>query len=250
MNPFSNTNLKKPELVVIDLMNTIMFQHDRFGPQEPYLMTYNALGGQKLDSQDLHQIIARGLEQIEIEYESATDSREPSPTILDAHFHLREEARRLKLELGLKDRIALNLTFAFHECGWIDRLHVDSLSRLSSNYPVVVLSNLWGMPFFCNLVMERSGAKKSLEGIYYSSEIRRLKPCRDAFHHVCSAHDVSPENSLMIGDNIDLDIIAASEAGLQGMWLSYGRDLGSRQDKVDAMALDFPDAVNMILSHT
>lgn len=213
-------------------------------------MTYEALGGRGLDSQDLHQIIARGLERIEAEYESASDGMDVSPVIRDAHFHLREEATRLKLSLSLEDRIALNLTFAFHECGWIDRLHVESLARLAKNYPVAVLSNLWGLPYFCNLVMQHTGASSSLKGIYYSSEIRMLKPCHDAFHYVCRSEQVSPENSLMIGDNIDLDIIAAEKAGLQGMWLSYGREPGSRGSKVDAMALDFPDAVAMLLSGT
>lgn len=246
MSYLTGTNLKEPSIIFIDLMNTIMFNHDRFGPNEPYLDTFQALGGTGLDTTSIHTIIDNAMSSIEADYE-AQYSESQGSTVPDAHIRLRQEARILNRRLSLRDRIALSLTFAFHECGWIDRLHAQSIKKLASRYRLAIISNLWGSPYFCNLVLRRTGTLQYMEAVYYSSQIKLQKPWKNIFEHACTKHNVEAEDCLMIGDNIDLDILAATRWGMQGLWLSYGRDAGSRAQKLDAVALDFPDAVEILV---
>ncbi|MBU42190.1 MAG: hypothetical protein CMN76_03140 [Spirochaetaceae bacterium] len=234
------SQIKKPRMIFLDLMNTIMFNHDRFGPQENYPAVYHALGGSNLADEELHLIIGRAVERIEIDY-SEPERYENFP---HARYYLRAEAARLGKNLSQTDRLALNLTFAFQECGWIDAIHARAIEKLAREYPLAIISNLWGVPYFCNRVLRISRLHRCFLGAYYSSELGMQKPARSIFQYVAAKHALLPEHCLMIGDNLEADIHAAREAGMQALWISYGRESDVPQ------ALDFPDAVELLVSHT
>jgi putative hydrolase of the HAD superfamily len=53
------------------------------------------------------------------------------------------------------------------------------------------------------------------------------KPDSRAFHHACRLLGVSPAETLYVGDHLEIDAIAATDAGLSGVWLR--RDTGESQ---------------------
>lgn len=280
-----------PGLLILDLMNTFMFNHDRFGPQEQYETTFLQMGGGHLEN--LREILDSSMRILEQAYEydvrdvmeesesaragGIEHSGEPDPEMgpetishgdnTDATSHKRmevrsrghgsqpgmvpgalhtllDEARSRGISLSQKQRIALNLTFAYQETGTIDELHRACLLSLSKRFRLVVLSNLWGIPFFCERVLKSTGLKNIFEEVYYSSVVGMRKPSREVFHMVCKKHDVAPEHCLMIGDNLHVDIKGALLAGIPGLWLSYGRPA----DFPVKSALDFPEATEMLLN--
>ena len=232
--------IRKPDLIVLDLMNTIMFNHDRFGPQENYWPIYRFLGGQVLSAELLRRMIDASVQHMEEDYEKP-EKQSQFPVALD---YMLNEAWAYKVSLSLRERIALNLTFAFQETGLIDDLHKECLQRLAARYRLVVLSNLWGIPFFCNRIFSDPALAGLVEGIHYSSEIGLLKPSREIFEFVLRNHRSQPDRCLMIGDNLYTDIAGARKAGIPGIWLSYGR---SAPDNVEHR-LDFPDATETLMS--
>lgn len=47
-------------------------------------------------------------------------------------------------------------------------------------------------------------------------------PAPEAFHQTCAALGVDPARTLMVGDNLDLDVTAARAAGLSAVHLDRG----------------------------
>ncbi|MCB1137228.1 MAG: HAD family hydrolase [Leptospiraceae bacterium] len=231
---------QKPDLLVLDLMNTIMFSHDRFGPQENYWPIYRFLGGAWLSEEVLRRIIDTSVQNMEEDYEKP-EKQIRFPVAMD---YMLQEAAASGLSLALGDRIALNLTFAFQETGLIDDLHKQCLRMLSGRFRIVVLSNLWGIPYFCNRIFSSPDLAGLVEGLHYSSEIGMLKPSREIFEFVLQKHHCQPEQCLMIGDNLNTDIAGARKAGIDGIWLSYGRSAPNNVEH----RLDFPDATESLLN--
>ena len=64
------------------------------------------------------------------------------------------------------------------------------------------------------------------------------KPDPRAFHHACGLLGVSPNETVYVGDHIEIDAIAAVDAGLHGVWLQ--RDLGDSQGVRRAHAHGIP----------
>ena len=65
-----------------------------------------------------------------------------------------------------------------------------------------------------------------------SEDLGAGKPAREAYLKTCAALDVEPAAAVMIGDNLELDVVAARAAGLTAVHLdrSAGHDLGELVD--------------------
>ncbi|MGB5964492.1 MAG: TIGR01458 family HAD-type hydrolase, partial [Sulfurimonadaceae bacterium] len=73
------------------------------------------------------------------------------------------------------------------------------------------------------LSMDAGGFVAALE--YASGKEARIigKPSRDFYHLACRAMEVRPEETLMIGDDIESDILGAQEAGLKAVLVRTGK---------------------------
>jgi len=60
------------------------------------------------------------------------------------------------------------------------------------------------------------------------------KPDPRAFHHVCELLRAAPNETLYVGDHIEIDAIAAKDAGLNPVWL--------RRDQTDGAGARLADA--------
>ncbi|HZX01373.1 HAD family hydrolase [Kribbella sp.] len=65
-----------------------------------------------------------------------------------------------------------------------------------------------------NAKLEAIGLAHLVEVVCTSESLGVSKPDPLAYQRVCEALDVEPEDALMIGDNLELDVLAARKAGL------------------------------------
>lgn len=79
------------------------------------------------------------------------------------------------------------------------------------------------------------------------------KPSQAFFHGICSKLNVAPEESLMVGDDIESDIGGAQQAGLKTALVQTGkyreefvRKTGIRADLVLPSIADLPDALHLL----
>ena len=63
------------------------------------------------------------------------------------------------------------------------------------------------------------GLASGFDAVVISGEVGVAKPDAAIFAHACQAIGVPAERALHVGDRIDLDALAAAEAGLTGVWL-------------------------------
>ena len=54
----------------------------------------------------------------------------------------------------------------------------------------------------------------------YSCEVGLMKPHADIFELACRKLYVKPQDSLMIGDSLNLDVRGAINYGMKGVWLN------------------------------
>ncbi|MFQ5582513.1 MAG: TIGR01458 family HAD-type hydrolase, partial [Mariprofundaceae bacterium] len=79
------------------------------------------------------------------------------------------------------------------------------------------------------------------------------KPSQDFFLGICTKLDVTPENCLMVGDDIESDIGGAQNAGLKTALVQTGkyreefvRQTGIKADLVLPSIADLPDALHLL----
>lgn len=64
------------------------------------------------------------------------------------------------------------------------------------------------------------------------------KPDARAFHHACGLLGAAPSETVYVGDHLEIDAVAATEAGLYGVWLR--RDPGDTEGAARARELGIP----------
>ena len=93
-----------------------------------------------------------------------------------------------------------------------------ALTFLSARYPIVALSN-------GNADIERIGIKSYFRASISAQDFGVGKPDSRIFHAAAGAVDVLPSDVLHIGDDAQLDVLGALNAGMQTAWLN--RDGGA-----------------------
>ncbi len=88
-----------------------------------------------------------------------------------------------------------------------------ALAFLSARFPVVALSN-------GNADIQRIGIKKYFVANISAHAFGVGKPDPKIFHAAAGAAGISPEDVLHIGDDTDLDVLGALNAGMQTVWLN------------------------------
>ena len=90
---------------------------------------------------------------------------------------------------------------------------ISTLEFLSARYPVVALSN-------GNADIARIGIKLYFRANISAQAFGVGKPDVRIFHAAAGAVNVCPTNVLHIGDDADLDVLGALNAGMQTAWLN------------------------------
>ncbi len=96
----------------------------------------------------------------------------------------------------------------------------ELLDYLAPNYNLYILSN--GFHELQYSKMEASGILGYFKEVILSEDFGVLKPDREIFHKALSSTDSLVENSVMIGDNWDTDILGAKNVGLIQIFYNPG----------------------------
>jgi putative hydrolase of the HAD superfamily len=93
------------------------------------------------------------------------------------------------------------------------------LEGLKGKYQLLLLTN--GSPGLQNLKLEiTSEIAPYFDHIIISGDFGKGKPDVDIFLHALSKSGLSPEDVLMVGDNLMTDILGAERAGIRSVWLN------------------------------
>jgi hypothetical protein len=122
------------EVILLDLMGTLMFDGDRFSEDENYALTYRKLGGSTLSAEYVNAVITEVFRQMSVDYE-APDFYECFPAVrhyierVSCGSHLPEGELQL-----------LNTVFALHETGVIPEEYATVIRRLSHTHRLEQIS--------------------------------------------------------------------------------------------------------------
>lgn len=72
--------------------------------------------------------------------------------------------------------------------------------------------------------LQKSGLKDYFDIIVCSEDVGKNKPSPAIFHHSMSHAKAKPEDSVMIGDDFEVDILGALSVGMQGVLLIHTRN--------------------------
>ena len=127
----------------------------------------------------------------------------------------------------------LTLAHAFADCGE-DPAHVDAafamfyaarnqvqcypdaiaaLERIAAQVPLAALTN-------GNADLEAIGLARHFKFNLGAREHGRPKPSACIFHAACERLGVEPAHTLHVGDDIELDVVGAAQAGLRTCWIN------------------------------
>lgn len=97
------------------------------------------------------------------------------------------------------------------------------LYLIEKNYQLGIITN--GPTEHQNKKIELLGLKQfiSKEFIFVSDEVGVAKPDSAIFQYACDKTDISPEETLYIGDTWENDVVGPIEAGWQSIWFNHRR---------------------------
>lgn len=132
--------------------------------------------------------------------------------VIDAIFIRAEEQQRLQLTRALWDRFA-------KPSAWKVRKNCKSTLKnmLRDQYKIGLITN-WDTR--CSNLIEQLGIDSLFDASAVSSQVGYEKPDEGLFRWVLNELNVSPMNSLMIGDSIERDLRPADELNMETCFFS------------------------------
>ncbi len=202
--------------ILIDVCSTLMFDHDRFGPDEDYFDTYTQLGGNLLSPEKLSTIIQHMFEDI-----LATE-------VLEAYFDPFPSLRDFLLRAGPPPSLPedelwrLEMVFARHECGRIPHPVADAVLVLSETHPLGIVSNIWSLAQVFDAELARAGIRDLFQVRVWSSDYGCIKPAGRLFQAALEYFDLPNEQVLYVGDTFMRDVVGAKRLGMAAAWVNAG----------------------------
>jgi putative hydrolase of the HAD superfamily len=95
---------------------------------------------------------------------------------------------------------------------------IETLEYLYGKYKLGIITN--GSSYIQNKKINKPGIRKYFKEIIISNEAGIRKPEKAIFILCCNRLNVKPSEALYIGDNYEIDIIGATEAGLNAIWIN------------------------------
>jgi putative hydrolase of the HAD superfamily len=96
----------------------------------------------------------------------------------------------------------------------------DALLELRARFPLVLLTN--GPGDLQRLKLRRTDMERCFDAVIVSAEAGVAKPRREIFAMACDAVGSSPGRTVMVGDDLQLDVLGAQNAGLLAILVRTG----------------------------
>ncbi|MDO4962544.1 MAG: HAD family hydrolase [bacterium] len=161
----------------------------------------------------------------DLNYNLSFDKINDIDNCIDSYENYYEYLTKESLVNFINDRCNMNFDINFidlllknHEdCYNIDEKLIDTLDYLSSKYDLYVITN-----YFTETQIARLKNAKILKYFkkVYGGDTNYLKPNLKAFDNI-----KDKENSIMIGDNINFDIIPSMKVGMKAILISQEKNL-------------------------
>lgn len=123
---------------------------------------------------------------------------------------------------GIEDeKLARKLAARFDELR-VERVElfpeaVPVLNELRGKYRMAIISN--GFAETHELKIARLELERIFDRIILAAELEMAKPDPAVFVHAMELLGVGPDESIMVGDRYDRDVIGAHEAGMRAVWI-------------------------------
>ena len=200
--------------ILFDICGTLMFDYDRYGPDQDYYPEYARAGGNTLSPAGLAEIINQMTSDIAAA-EKVPENWDPFPSTTDFLLHVKAAQH-----LEAKERSAIKTVFAQHECGTIQDWVVEALHHVHSTHPVGSISNLWSNP----APFEAEIARCGLDGIFqpriWSSDCGCIKPASRIFAAALAFVLFNPAEVLYVGDTFRCDVYGPKRLGMGVAWVN------------------------------
>ena len=95
---------------------------------------------------------------------------------------------------------------------------IEILNELKGAVRLVLVTN--GAADLQRLKLETSGLAGYFDEVLVSGDVGFAKPHSRFFKHALRLANTGPEETLMVGDNLNKDIAGAQEAGIRGIWVN------------------------------
>lgn len=197
-------------IVLLDMNDTFMFGHDRFGPQEDYWATYCSFGGCSMGRESLLLTIRETCKGILEDYE-CPDLSDNFPTLAEC---LRKYGNAPEEQLPILERV-----FAAHEMGYVPQEHGAFLQQLSKSHQLGVVSNICARPEPWRTYFLEIGIFSAFTTLVFSSETQFIKPSPRLFE-IALTNVAARTDVLFVGDSLERDIIPAKKLGLATAWIA------------------------------
>ena len=99
---------------------------------------------------------------------------------------------------------------------------IETLEYLSSRYEIHLITN--GFEEIQDIKIKNSGLEKYFKHIFISERVGHQKPDKRIFLHALEATGAKAEESLMIGDNMQTDIIGAKSVSMDQVFFNPNRN--------------------------
>ncbi|MGE7673600.1 HAD family hydrolase [Lysinibacillus sp. NPDC094403] len=95
----------------------------------------------------------------------------------------------------------------------------DVLDKLKGKYQLVLLTN--GAPSLQNLKLEITPEiAPYFDHIIISGDFGKGKPDASIFEHVMEKTGITADDAIMVGDNLNTDILGSSRVGMRNVWIN------------------------------
>lgn len=223
--------LDRFSVLLLDMNGTFMFGHDRFGPDQDYFATYNALGGSRLNRDQLLSVFSPSLTALLDIYDDPARF-DDFPTLAEVFAENGAAADDLPI---------LERLFAAHEIGHVPQSHAGFITQVATTHELGVVSNICSHP---NLWLDTSasaGVFSAFRTLVFSSEGRSIKPSPLLFRRAL-AQFPSEIPILFIGDSLERDIVPAKALGLSTAWIA---PRGSSHPAADRVIESLPELASI-----
>jgi FMN phosphatase YigB (HAD superfamily) len=137
---------------------------------------------------------------------------------------------------------ALNMPVDLSRTLFDDTLTTLSVLQARGYQLGVVTNRLWGGPPFV-LGMEAIGLLRYFDPLKMavSADLGVRKPAPEIFLHALRAHDVRPEETVMVGNSLAADVKGAREIGILAVWKPEPQVVGIVSAHLAQYGLSFQD---------
>ena len=155
---------------------------------------------------------------------------------------IKKELTRLRFELtlskfGIKDLCPDEMNaFYLAEMPGQKRLVSGTVELLDylkgKGYLLYILTN--GFREVQHKKLEITGLKKYFTRVFISEDIKAPKPAREIFEYAIKSANAKKKDSLMIGDDPEVDVAGALNAGIDAVWFNTNVKEGGLEEKFPA----------------